>query len=213
MRQDLDDRLARAGSWIEAAGERDGHEAFLFFFIALNAMYGRRQYEGGRTEVLQDVERFLTNVWTMHKADERAHGRALPDALDVCEPWSEALILDPFTNDNYWTRRVEYRQLDRSAKAQLARVKAFRRSERYEGYLKLVLARVIVLRNQVLHGCVTYGANSKGWTSLEAGLAVLRSLVPAFYALMEQHGGVCVWDSLPYPRLGSHRHPKLDSLK
>ena len=213
MRQDLDDRLARAGSWIEAARERDGHEAFAFFFIALNAMYGRRQYEGRRTEVLQDVERFLTNVWTMHKADERAHGRVLLDALDACQEWSEALILDPFINDHYWNRRVEYRQLDRSAKAQLAQVKASRRSERYEGFVKLVLARVIVLRNQVLHGCVTYGVDSKGWNSLEAGLEVLRSIVPAFYALMQQHGALCVWDSLPYPRLGSDRHPKLDSLK
>ena len=213
MRQDLDDRLARAGSWIEAARDRDGHEAFAFFFIALNAMYGRRQYEGGRTEVLQDVERFLTKVWTMHKADERAHGRILPDALDMCQEWSEALILDPFINDAYWTRRVEYRHLDRSAKAQLAQVKAFLRTERYERFLKLVLVRVIVLRNQIIHGCVTYGSGSKGWTSLEAGLGVLRSIVPAFYALMQQHGGLCVWDSLPYPRLGSDRHPKVDNLK
>jgi hypothetical protein len=132
MRQDLDDRLGRAETWIEAARDREGHEAFIFLFMAFNAMYGRRQYEGGRSEVRQDIERFLTNVWAMHKADERSGGELLANALDACQGWSEVLLLDPFVNDNYWSCKVEYRQLERSSKAQLAQVKAFRRNERHE---------------------------------------------------------------------------------
>lgn len=213
MRQDLDDRLKRAGSWIEAARARDGHEAFVFLFMALNAMYGRRQYDGRRTEVRQDIERFLTNVWTMHKADEHSGGHVLANALDDCERWCDTLLIDPFVNDDYWSRKTEYRKLERGAKAQLAELKGLRRDERHERFLKTVLERLIVLRNQVMHGCVTYGPDSKGWPSLEAGLSILRSVVPAFRELMERHGDLCVWDSIPYPRLGSDRHPKRGELK
>ncbi len=157
MRQDLDDRLGRAETWIQAARDREGHEAFVFLFMAFNAIYGRRQYEGGRGEVRQDIERFLTNVWTMHKPDERSGGELLANALDECQGWSEVLLLDLFVDNDYWSRKLEYRQLERSSKAQLAQIKAFRRNERHERFLKLVSYRIVVLRNQILHGCVTYG--------------------------------------------------------
>jgi hypothetical protein len=123
MHQDLQDRLGRAKSWVDVAREREGHEAFVFLFMALNAMYGRRQYDGRRTEVRQDIERFLTNLWAMHKADQGSNGSILTSALDACQLSCEALLLDPFVDDNYWSQKIEYRHWVKNANAQLAEVK------------------------------------------------------------------------------------------
>jgi hypothetical protein len=64
-KQDLQDRLQRAQSWIKAAersSSEQNHERFMFYYVALNAMYGRRQYEGDRSDVWQDLDRFVDQV-------------------------------------------------------------------------------------------------------------------------------------------------------
>jgi len=83
---------------------------------------------------------------------------------------------------------------------------------KFEDLLKLVLKRLNVLRNQVVHGCVTYGPSSKGFPSLEAGLAVLRKLVPALHKLMDKHGHHMEWPAIPYPRVGSDLHTEVDRV-
>src|SRR5689334_2102030 len=80
----------------------------------------------------------------------------------------------------------------------------------YDLQLDLVLKRLNVLRNQVLHGCVTYGSGPKGFPSLVDGLSVLREIVPAFYMLMDRYGHHISWPSIPYPRVGSEVHPTAD---
>jgi len=143
-------------------------------------MYGRRQYEGG--------------------------GTILRTALEDCRAVCDYVIDDPFVDDDLWGRKLSDKELERRRKIQLKELQALRRAHRYERLLTVLIQRLAVLRNQVVHGCVTYGPESKGWESLEAGLEVLRTLVPAFHKLMKQYGHLCAWDSVPYPRLGSDRH-------
>jgi len=89
---------------------------------------------------------------------------------------------------------------------------------RYEDFLDPVLWRLTVLRNQIAHGCVTYGSRSKGFPGVLDGLGVLRSVVPAFERLTTTWGlklnddPELQWEPLPYPRLESVRHPALGRL-
>ena len=149
----------------------------------------------------------------MNDFDHRYGQRSLLRALEACREECGKLILNYFLRDSYWRKektskemREEFNQMRRRAEDQLTK-------GRYDQYLDLVLRRLGVLRNQIIHGCVTYGSSSKGLPSLEAGLAVLRKIVPAFYELMEKYGHHVQWPVIPYPRVGSEAHPTVDELR
>jgi hypothetical protein len=68
--------------------------------------------------------------------------------------------------------------------------------------LGLVLRRLTVLRNRVMHGCVTYGSSSKGLPSIRKGARVAAIVVPALVDLVTANGARIRWDPIPYPRVG-----------
>ena len=84
-RQDLEDRIKRAGSWIEAAGQlrrqdHHRHAEFVTLYVAFNSLYGRRQYEGTASQVHEDLERFLDRLKLLRQKDEAARGATLSKA-------------------------------------------------------------------------------------------------------------------------------------
>ncbi len=201
-KQDLQDRLQRAQSWVKAAeglASDENHERFIFYYIALNAMYGRRQYEGDRSEVWQDIDRFVSQVKEMcSNADERGGNPLLPALKNAS---ADALILDYFLLDELFKGTTRARLVDRcerdlrGAKLKLLIGDPF-------PMLRTILRRLTVLRNRVTHGCVTYGAVSKGLPSVVKGARVARSVVPVLYELMATRGSIVKWDPIPYPRVG-----------
>jgi hypothetical protein len=203
-KRDLADRLQRAESWIKAAATLDSdraHEAFVFQYIALNAMYGRRQYEGDRTEVRDDLERFLNHVKKMHEKDVEVGGTPLLDAFRGHRDALEALILDYFLLDDL------FRGKDPKVLKDQCRRDAFNANLAWAGgdivaILRVVLYRLTVLRNRVMHGCVTYGRTSKGLPSIRKGARVMAVLLPALLKLMATYGHFVRWDPIPYPRVG-----------
>jgi hypothetical protein len=73
-KQDLEDRLTRAYSWVDAARSLPAnqmHTAFVFLHIAFNALYGKRRYEGKEDEARNDREEFLKHLHVMHTHDTR----------------------------------------------------------------------------------------------------------------------------------------------
>lgn len=213
--QNLEDRLIRARSWIVAASalpEGQAQEVFIFLFIALNAMYGKRQYEGDKTRTAQDFEAFIRNVEAMHEADLDAGRATLSIAVFRSRMSIHALVTNFFLRDSYWRRDVRHDDLVRRFEAQYAAADKRLKNGDWKPLLRLVFERTAVLRNQILHGSVTYGPTSRGWESVEQAVAVLRWLVPAFAELMDRHGDVVKWDPLPYPRLGSEMHPERSHL-
>jgi hypothetical protein len=214
--QALHDRLHRAKSWINAANVLSSdqkHAQFVFSYIALNALSGRRQYEGSRDQAAEDRQDFLRRVKTMSDYDRRYGKHTLLKALEARRKECGDLITNHFLRDSYWRKektskqlRDEFIKVRQRADDQLSR-------GRYDEYVDLVLRRLGVLRNQIVHGCVTYGPSSKGLPSLEAGLAVLREIVPAFYELMDKYGHNVSCPPIPYPRVGSEAHPKVDELQ
>ncbi|ALA59734.1 hypothetical protein NITMOv2_3341 [Nitrospira moscoviensis] len=211
--QALCDRLHRARSWINAANAlpvEQKHAQFTFFYIAFNALYGHRRYEGSREENAKDREEFLKRIRTLRDYERRAGQDCLRGVLGKCQDQCGKLILNYFLRDTYWRKERTSKELQRDFSLQRRLADQEYAKGCYDLQLDLILKRLNVLRNQVFHGCVTYGPGSKGLSSLMDGLTVIRELVPAFYALMDKYGQHLNWPAIPYPRVGSDAHPTVD---
>jgi hypothetical protein len=213
--QNLADRLHRARSWFTASDSVPAdraQEVFVALFIAFNAMYGRRQYED-KTKTMEDLEAFIGKLGDMHEAD-LATGRAtLTNTLFQLRSSIRAIVMNFFLRDSYWRREIRHDVLVRRFEAQYAAAERRLKDGDWKPLLRLVLQRCMVLRNQIFHGCVTHGSVSRGWESVEQGVAVFRPLVKVFTELMERHGHHAKdWEPLPYPRLGSSLHPRQGTL-
>ena len=209
--QGLSDRLQRADSWVQAASELPPdrmHEAFIFLYIAFNCMYGCRKYEGDQTQIGEDLRSFFSKLLVMHKKNIQQGGTILKDALAACQQDGAVLIRDRFLANRYWRGTQPAVALQTKLNKEAVGALQALADEEYGEYLSTVFQRISVLRNQVMHGCATYGARSYGRGSLAKSLRVLRVLVPAFYQLMRQYGHNLSWDPIPYPRLGSQQHPR-----
>jgi len=209
--QGLFDRLQRADSWIQAASDLQPerlHEAFIFLYIAFNCLYGRRKYEGDEAQIEEDLDAFFSKVLDMHQRDTKEGGTILKTALAASRQDGAVLIRDRFLVNRYWRGTQPSAALQaRLNKEALGALEALADGDHRE-FLSLVFRRISVLRNQVMHGCATYGARSYGRVSLAKALRVLRVLIPAFYQLTRQYGHDLAWDPIPYPRLGSQQHPR-----
>lgn len=197
----LEDRLQRAGSWINAAAKLSSsqqHEAFIFYYIALSAMYGQRRYEGNRAHVHDDLRDFLDHVKEMHIRDG---GRTLATVLERLQDYITALILDYFLLDALF-RGAARGNLVKWCERDLLQAQLALNRGNVVPVLDVCLRRLTVLRNRVMHGCVTYGPTSKGLPSIVKGLRVIREIVPAFHALMTKYGRFVSWPAIPYPRVG-----------
>ena len=211
--QALCDRLHRARSWIHAANALpvdQRHAQFAFFYIAFNALYGHRRYEGSKEENARDRDEFLKRMRALRDYERRVGQDSIKKALDQCQDQCGRLILNHFLRDTYWRKEKTSRELQREFARQRRAADGALIKGCYDLQLDFVLNRLNVLRNQVFHGCVTYGQRSKGLPSLVDGLAVIRELVPAFYALMDKYGEQVHWPAIPYPRVGSSAHPTVD---
>ena len=208
--QGLFDRLQRADSWIQAASDLQPermHEAFIFLYIAFNCLYGRRKYEGDEAQIEEDLDAFFSKILAMHRRDAEEGGTILRTALAACHQDGAVLIRDRFLVNRYWRGTQPPAMLQTKLnKEALGALEALADGDHRE-FLSLVFRRISVLRNQVMHGCATYGARSYGRAALAKALRVLRVLIPAFYQLVRQYGHDLAWDPIPYPRLGSQQHP------
>jgi len=196
------DRLQRAESWIERARAiedwEDHHGQFIFYWIALNALYGRD--EASRRSEADDQTWFLNRVFDLDK-----EARAIPRAFDELKPKADRLLKDQFLVDPYWseglTARVKRIIESDFKKAQEAWVRGDR-----ETYIGILFWRLSVLRNQIFHGCST-DRRSLNKTSLMPALDILEALVPQFLETLRLHGKNYDWPKIPYPRKGSPQHP------
>ena len=209
--QGLLDRLQRADSWIQAATELQPdrmHEAFIFLYIAFNCMYGRRQYEGDQTQIQEDLDAFLSKILVMRQKEAQESGTLIKDALTACRQDGAVLIRDRFLVNRYWRGNQPPASLQAKLNKEAVEALEAMADGDCSEFLSRVLHRISVLRNQVMHGCATYGSRSYGRASLSKALRVLRVLVPTFYQLMRRYGHDLPWDPIPYPRLGSPQHSR-----
>lgn len=174
-------RAHRSRSWIERALDALAlDERFIFYWIALNALYGRPKYlERGphRTPEIADLEAFLRNVSVT----------ASPSQLKTVSSHGEKLLSNRFLHEGTWKWDSD------EAAARVRREYAVACRELAEGqvrnYLIVLFRRLYVLRKQMFHGCATFESKANRDT-VEPAVAVLSVLVPLLCEAVELRGEV-----------------------
>ncbi|HEL4266185.1 TPA: hypothetical protein UM524_000931 [Stenotrophomonas maltophilia] len=174
-------RLHRAISWLNRAEQEDEDTdaRFLFLWIALNAAYAKEfGFENAEREQLR---RFFDALLRHDKQG------SLQDILFKQFPGPiRTLIGNRFVYARFWKALREHDSSDqwaeRFAKDQRSALQAVV-ERRTEVVLSIVLDRLYVLRNQLVHGGATWDSHANR-EQLRDGAAILGQLVPAILHLM-----------------------------
>lgn len=192
-------RLHRALSWLNCAAKQqyDVDLQLISLWIAFNACYAVDQ---GGSESL--AERFAFQGF-VEKLVRHDHAKQIYACL-----WKtysgpvKALIKNPYVYSGFWQAkredvdnedwRVGFDQLSVSALNHLSR-------QNVPQLLGIVLDRLFVLRNQLIHGGATY-ASQVNREQVEDGTQLLASLVPIMIEIMlrTEHED---WGNIYYPVL------------
>lgn len=180
-------RLHRAISWLaRAEAEADDLDArFIFLWIALNAAYAR---PFGSEQAERDQLRGFIRELLAHDGQNRVRSilfeqftgpiRTLIDNRFVFEPFWRALR----THDSSGRWEEQFKASQRLA------LKALMEGQT-DVLLSIVLDRLYVLRNQLVHGGATW-SGSANRTQVKDGAAILGSLVPAIIRLILDSGSL-----------------------
>lgn len=209
----LNIRIERAKSWFDLATKPDTpkHGRFIFYWISFNALYGLTpidpdNLEKERPSQLEEIRPFLARIKSMAKFDDQNGKRILQTFVKKCRKDIEELIGDHFLSPKYWKGKKSPSQVVKQCQDDWDVVKEELGIRGYDSLLLITCQRLIVLRNQILHGSAMANSKSKGYQSLQRGLRILESLVPTFISLLESYGQrIGKWPKAPYPR---HKHPE-----
>lgn len=178
-------RLHRAISWLARAEteSQDTDARFLFLWISLNAAYAQEfGFENAEREQLRRFIAALLAHDPRHELQEILFHhfpgplRTLIGNRFVYAPFWRALR--EHDGSGQWERRFHGDQAA-ALKAVVER--------RTDVVLSIVLDRLYVLRNQLVHGRATWSGQANR-AQLRDGAAILGMLVPAILKLMLQHG-------------------------
>ncbi|EAT11576.1 hypothetical protein HF888_12355 [Bermanella marisrubri] len=176
-------RLHRAISWLKCAEEQSENPdlQLISLWIAFNACYA---VDEGGSESLAEQFAFQRFVSKLVRHDQS-------QAIYAClwQTYSgpvKALIKNPYVYHGFWLakrRDIEdeswSEQFDRSSVEALN----FLSRQNVEGLLGIVLDRLFVLRNQVIHGGATYQSQINR-TQVSDGVKLLGALVPTVLEIM-----------------------------
>ncbi len=171
-------RLRRALSWLGRAEveyvREDFDAAFIFYWIALNAMYSSSDNSdsGNRRKYLKKIV-----------SQERPHGSvdAIFDTI-----WAdlgdeiETLLNNRFVYQPQWDQDTKW---EKDWENDNEKTKKAIEKGRTEGILLELFDRLYTLRNQLLHGCATW-RGSKNREPVETGAKIMACLVPHFIEVM-----------------------------
>ena len=206
-------RMRRSRSWMERSkAAKSNEEKFLFSWIAFNAAYGDEPTDingnyGAEIFRNNETNRIMEFLEKIIKRDEQERVR---DALlDLQASNSETLeellknqyIFKPFwqAEDNRW-----HEGFNTANKKALEALRRLKNQEDVLNVSKIVFERLYLLRNQVLHGCVTF-VTGKGRPQLMDGSLIIEAIVSAILNAMETHIAKNpvseIWGKVAYPRV------------
>lgn len=132
MDPNLEIRLERARSWIQIAGSIPApetkhisedvavvsareHERFIFYWIALNCLYGRDKPDKVKDS---EIKAFLDKVTKMSRWDLDEGTRIIQTTIDQPETkrLGEKLIRDYFLDQHYWKQRIHILDLKKKSR-------------------------------------------------------------------------------------------------
>ena len=176
-------RLHRALSWLGCASEQTNNIdlQLISLWVSFNALYA---VDEGGSESLAEKFAFLRFVDKLVKHDQGKQIYAL-----LWETYSgpvKALIKNPYVYHGFWVAKrkdinddgwkAQFDQLSVSALNNLSR-------QQVPELLSIVLDRLFVLRNQLLHGGATYKSQVNR-EQVNDGAMLLGSLVPIMIEVM-----------------------------
>ena len=183
FKQSNEDRLRRAKSWYQQ-GIKDTNsdeECFLFLWVAFNAAYGRA-YESTAEVERKCFEEFINKI--IHEDKEHKIHKWLHSLNTLGGLLKNCYIYEPFwrakreNKGNSWERwfdienKAVFDVWGKEGKDDVAKL------------LCTVLSRLYTLRNQMLHGGMTFG-NSFGKSQLHHSCPVMKGLMKLIIDIME----------------------------
>ena len=190
-------RIHRAISWLARAEQEqaDQDARFIFLWIALNAAYAT---EFGFEQSERDQTRAFLGKLLSADSEQRLHAVVFQQFTGPIR----ALIENKFVFEPFWRAMREHDSSGHwesqfTAGKRLA-MKAVMEKQT-ELVLAIVLDRLYVLRNQLIHGGATWnsGANRQ---QVRDGVAILAALVPVIVDLMMESHTVD-FSAIAYPHI------------
>ncbi len=184
--KNLDRRIRRAESWLHRAESEqyDSDAAFIFYWIAFNALYAEDSPETHNSTERANFKRHFVKVLDLDA------GRSIYDSIWQKFSGPIRLLLDnqylfePFWKHHNgiagyedWQGRFETSK--RQAQTALGKMNA-------RAVLTELFGRLYVLRNQLVHGGATWNG-SVNRPQVRDGAAIMAVLVPAFVELMKDN--------------------------
>ena len=197
---DLNLRLRRALSWLERAeneyGTRDFDAAFIFYWIAFNAMYGQLGTSSVDEAYEKDRRRdYFDRIVAFADAES-----VIYDAIwSVLRDEIERMLANRYVYEPYWRHRnnpAEDRDWEQRFDRERERATEAIRRTRTRDVLRELFFRLNTLRNQLLHGGATWNS-SVNRIQVQPGARIMSSLVPHFIDVMIEHPDG--WGAPRYP--------------
>lgn len=195
--QALSLRTHRALSWLQRAErETDDDDArFIFLWIAFNAAYASEVLDRRSFSERRQLLRFLKHLIDGDRE------RLIYGLVWTEFPRSIRLLLDnPYVFGPFWTYQIgDIRAAEWKAEFERSKAAAHRALGRMDTLrvLAVLLDRLYVLRNQLVHGGATWNSGVNR-NQVRDGAAILGLLVPVIIHLMMEMPGVN-WGLPCYP--------------
>ena len=194
-------RVRRSESWSDHANDSMSHEdydsAFLFYWIAFNALYSdERNIDMERSErklqkdFIEKIHRFDKQNGNLYKFLWNEYSNSVRNLLD-----------NKFIFGRYW--RDIYENPDESAWAEEMRsanqsaLRLMTDGGSVARLLNLIFSRLNVLRNQIAHGSSTY-RGSLNRDQVKTGATLMHKVVPIIQQIFREHPDED-WGIPPYP--------------
>lgn len=188
-------RLHRAISWLKASEEQEKNQDFrlISLWISCNSLYSMDE---ARFEALKERDRFAEFVDRLIELDSE---RRLYNLL-----WNKfsgsirLLIENKFVYGPFWDfQRGEIKNWEKGFNQSVVDANNALSSRNVNYLLRIVLDRLYVLRNQIIHGGSTYKSKVNR-PQVKDGANILSSLVPVLIEIMMENNAE-KWGKVYYP--------------
>jgi len=193
-------RMRRALNWFGRAERemrrRDFDAAFVFYWIAFNAAYGKDQLwdERGEKDILFDF------LYTILERDKHHCNKRLFEELDFLHTMRD-IVANEYIYQGFWNSRKKgehqkkkFRELHQTSQDD---VRQALKDKNMRSLFESVFDKLYTLRNQLMHGAATWGGgvNRK---QVEDGAKSLCYILPYILTIMvdNRHED---WGEVPYP--------------
>lgn len=176
-------RTHRALSWLKRAEleSSDPDACFTFLWISFNSAYGRFIEGAQEANERQKYEEFIQ---ILLGSDRTKRIESL--LFDSLAESMERLIANKFVQFDYWHHQMfpmDNRDWEKRLNTEINSASFYRKKRTAHPYLMIVLSRLQILRNQIMHGASTWNSKTNR-DQVQDAAAFLRQFVPLIIELM-----------------------------